>query len=488
MTHSKSGNHQGSIKLSYSLLVIFTCLGLVQWGLPYGSSNAVIFTLASLLSTVLIFVALLRRQFIYNRASWYLIAWAMLITVIGNSIWYINDLTGFPHYQLLANSFYMLAYLLVMLGLWLYGRYFRHDGGVLVDALMMAIAAGVLCWAVFIVPFAGVPTLNPVELLLASAYPVADILILTFVLKIVFLSRQRPASLVMLLSAVIILLLADVIHAHGVTAGWYQPGGMLDMLWFWVYGLLAAAIWHPAATERLHEQTAETAGTVIRFWFFGLSTISVPAMLLLIAGSQPRLLQAGIITSIVLFVLMLYRMAGLLHQTRQQSSELEQMVRTDPLTGAANRRFLEERLQLEIERSNRTGNTLMVAFLDLDFFKRFNDTYGHAAGDDLLIKLVKRWQRTIRKTDLLARIGGEEFVLVCPDTDPDKIWSTVERLRALVPAGQTCSAGIALYQPHHTAEDLLASADEALYQAKAQGRDRAIWASDNGAEPKLQPA
>ncbi len=488
MSHTGAGRHPGSIKLSYSLLVLFICLGLIHWWLPYGNSTAVIFTLASLLSTGLIFAALFFRQFIYNKASWFVIALAMLITVIGNTIWYTNDLSGFQQYQMFANSLYTLAYVLIVVGLWLYGRYFRDDAGVLVDALMMAIAAGVFCWAVFIVPFADMPSLQTTELLLAAAYPTADILILTFVLKIVFLSYQRPASLLMLLSAVVILLVADLIHAHSVTTGLYQPGGMLDMFWFWVYGLLAAAAWHPAASQLLHEQTSPPADSVMRFWVFGLAAISVPAMMLLIADTDTGLLQAGIVTSIVLFVLMLYRMAGLLQQTRQQSSELEQMVRTDPLTGAANRRFLNERLGLEIERSNRTGNTLMVAFLDLDFFKRFNDTYGHAAGDDLLKTVVKRWQRTIRKTDLLARIGGEEFVLVCPDTDSDKIWSTVERLRTLVPAGQTCSAGIALYQPHHTAEDLLASADQALYQAKAQGRDQAVWASINGAEPKLQPA
>lgn len=151
---------------------------------------------------------------------------------------------------------------------------------------------------------------------------------------------------------------------------------------------------------------------------------------------------------------------------------LEQVARTDDLTGLPNRRALREALDRELQRARREGHTVCVGILDLDFFKRYNDAFGHLAGDRLLADASMAWRDTLRGgTDLLARFGGEEFVVILPTT-MDAAFETLERMRARTPGGQTVSVGLASCDPDETADELLARADGALYAAKAAGRDR----------------
>lgn len=116
-----------------------------------------------------------------------------------------------------------------------------------------------------------------------------------------------------------------------------------------------------------------------------------------------------------------------------------------------------------------------MALLDLDHFKRFNDTNGHLAGDRLLQATAGAWGNRLRRTDVIARWGGEEFAVLLPDTDIECAVGVVDDLLAVVPKEITCSAGLASTQAEHTV-DLLAQADEQLYRAKAAGRARISWA------------
>jgi diguanylate cyclase (GGDEF)-like protein len=146
--------------------------------------------------------------------------------------------------------------------------------------------------------------------------------------------------------------------------------------------------------------------------------------------------------------------------------------RTDPLTGLANRRMWDERLELERERCRRSGTPLTVAVLDLDYFKRYNDTRGHPAGDELLRQVAEAWTAMVRPTDTLARLGGEEFGVLLPDADLAAAAIVMERLRTGVPFDQTVSIGLT---EHRRGEDVAATmqrADMALYAAKSAGRDQ----------------
>lgn len=149
---------------------------------------------------------------------------------------------------------------------------------------------------------------------------------------------------------------------------------------------------------------------------------------------------------------------------------LEHQSHTDALTGLPNRRAWTAFIERECAVADRTGSPLCVAMIDLDHFKSFNDAHGHRAGDELLQRAAESWAGALRSVDLLARIGGEEFVVGLPGCDPDGALGIIERLRALTPDGQTCSAGIALRRKDEPIAELLGRADDALYTAKDDGR------------------
>jgi diguanylate cyclase (GGDEF)-like protein len=114
--------------------------------------------------------------------------------------------------------------------------------------------------------------------------------------------------------------------------------------------------------------------------------------------------------------------------------------------------------------------------LDVDHFKRFNDVCGHPAGDRFLRGAAEAWRCALRASDFLSRYGGEEFVVLLPDCDTGAALEIAERVRAATPLEQTCSAGIATWTGDESQEVLIQRADDALYQAKAEGRDRSVAA------------
>ena len=127
-------------------------------------------------------------------------------------------------------------------------------------------------------------------------------------------------------------------------------------------------------------------------------------------------------------------------------------------------------------RSRRQSDPLCVAVLDLDFFKNYNDQRGHQAGDRLLKQSAAAWVEELRASDTLARYGGEEFTVALPGCTLANAIATVERMREVMPADQTVSAGVACWNGRESAEELVGRADAALYEAKRSGRDCLVTA------------
>lgn len=171
-------------------------------------------------------------------------------------------------------------------------------------------------------------------------------------------------------------------------------------------------------------------------------------------------------------------------QLRVVVERLEALALHDDMTGLPNRRHVQEWIVHERARNRRSGASLCVAILDLDHFKRVNDTLGHAVGDEVLRLFARGAKSTLRDCDVLARWGGEEFLLVLPDTSLVAGRLALERLRAHMakastwhelPAGQvTFSAGLTLMEAEHTLDESVQRADNALYEAKRAGRDRVV--------------
>ena len=161
---------------------------------------------------------------------------------------------------------------------------------------------------------------------------------------------------------------------------------------------------------------------------------------------------------------------------------LAEQATTDGLTGLPNRRAWEERLHRDLVLSHRMKFPLTLALLDMDRFKHFNDTRGHAAGDHLLRDFAQRAATTLREGDTIARWGGEEFAILLPDCPSESFAESIlDRIREAVPDGQSCSIGYATWNGLETAEQLTKRADRALYRAKAMGRDRAVAAEPTAA-------
>ena len=170
----------------------------------------------------------------------------------------------------------------------------------------------------------------------------------------------------------------------------------------------------------------------------------------------------------------------------QALEQIRQLATHDDLTGLLNRRAMLDRMQLEQRRSLRSGSPLLIAQLDIDHFKAVNDTHGHAAGDLVLQSFADTVRRNVRDTDVLARWGGEEFVLLLCDTPASDAVTLMERLRQAVQAMQvpvaqggqpitvTVSIGLARHTPADPLAGTLERADQALYAAKAGGRNRVV--------------
>jgi len=167
---------------------------------------------------------------------------------------------------------------------------------------------------------------------------------------------------------------------------------------------------------------------------------------------------------------------------REANKRIEELAELDDLTGSFNRRCIMRFLDEEIARAHRTNLPCSIALIDLDWFKRINDTYGHPTGDEVLKTFAITVFANIRGVDRLGRYGGEEFLLVLPDTPHDAAARLLERLRTIIadldwsafsPGMRvTVSAGIASLNPTETPDSFLARTDGALYKAKAQGRNR----------------
>jgi diguanylate cyclase (GGDEF)-like protein len=171
-------------------------------------------------------------------------------------------------------------------------------------------------------------------------------------------------------------------------------------------------------------------------------------------------------------------------ELKAANKRIEELAELDELTGSFNRRCIMRMLGDEIARARRLKTPCAIALIDLDWFKRVNDHYGHPTGDEVLRTFAITVFANIRHIDRFGRYGGEEFLLVLPDTPDDEAVRTLDRLRAIVadldwsafsPGMQvTISAGVATLKPDETPDAFLARADSALYIAKARGRNRIV--------------
>ncbi len=174
------------------------------------------------------------------------------------------------------------------------------------------------------------------------------------------------------------------------------------------------------------------------------------------------------------------------------NAQLKVLASSDALTGLYNRGALNRKLDEEVGRAKRYQLPFSILLLDVDYFKRFNDSFGHPAGDEVLRQVARLLQLATRSTDFVARYGGEEFAILLPQTSEPSAMIVAERIREAIAKADwphrpiTVSIGVATLSPHLSSGSLVQLADDALYQAKTAGRNRVSHINRFAAEPASQ--
>jgi len=357
----------------------------------------------------------------------------------------------------------------------------ERNWAAMVDATTIATGFGLLTWVFIVGPAVGQPHVDASSQLWGVLFPAGDILLIAMMVRLLLGGGARNQSFRLLTASLLVFLVGDIAWAVISQIAW-DPGPtalrVLSTNFFLAYLLMGAAALHPSVREVGQRETTPER-RLSRPLLTALTAASLIAPgLLAMELMQGRLVDgyAIAIGSVALFLLVVTRMAQLLREIDTQSHQLRRLARVDELTGLPNRRSWSSDLPQAVERARRESVPLVVAMIDLDHFKKFNDDYGHPAGDRLLKGAAAAWTAELRAVDQLARYGGEEFIALFPGATGAAAVEVLDRLRAVTPAGQTFSAGAAVWDGHETSDELIDRADKALYEAKAAGRRQTVIA------------
>jgi diguanylate cyclase (GGDEF)-like protein len=362
----------------------------------------------------------------------------------------------------------------------------RATAVAMIDAAILAMAAIALSWPSMIGPNLGHPDLTGLTEVAAVGHPLLTAMMVGLIARLVISSpsARSPAAWLLLLWAG-----ADlggaVAYGYLVAAGDAFHGHPGSLAWLVSHVALAALARHPDL-PRLTESDGSLPLVGWRLWL-PLGAVLLPGASALLTGSVLLQLLAG--AGMLLVIVRLRLMSGDLAEQRRLAEELAETTRElrylalhDPLTGLANRALFAEQLDQAWAQQRRHARGLSVLALDLDGFKRVNDTYGHSAGDELLVEAARRLQRTVRDGDTVARLGGDEFTVLLPEASRAEAEVIADRIRTELAApldvqGEALaiatSIGIAEAVDRHAhPEELLREADAALYAAKAAGKGR----------------
>jgi diguanylate cyclase (GGDEF)-like protein len=413
-----------------------------------------------------------RRNRPRPRWPWLLLASAGPISVLGFGVWWAGS-------AIAALSVFMLIFPVQAAALLLIvrGTSWRKDKAGILDTVMISVGLGLACWLLVVTPLVRADR-QPLEDVIAMLFPFGDVLLLGVIIRFFTAQSTRNAAFWQICVS---LFLQTVTHMTGLVTSIFEvPAPNLGPVSSLCAFLLAGAAIHPSMaglTGRPIEGGADMS--LGRVLLVNLACMAAPALLIaqgVLQGGQVSWVAAGI-GCIVLFGLVALRMVDLVGQVQDKARQLEAVAHIDALTTLPNRRAWDVELSRRIASARRHGSPVVVAIVDLDNFKRYNDEHGHQGGDELLTGAAAAWRDQLRPEDLLARYGGEEFGAIFDQSKLADADTIIERLQAATPGGQTFSAGAAQWDGVETAEHLLGRADAALYAAKRAGRNRVYIAS-----------
>jgi diguanylate cyclase (GGDEF)-like protein len=416
------------------------------------------------------------------RAAWTLFAVGIALNALGSLVEAIvSRVFGAEPFPGVADVFYLALYPGLVAGVFIVVRSATtsRDWGAIADSATITTGIGLLAWVFVIRRAATDPTLGLLGHAVSIAYPVGDVVVLAMLVRLLVAGASRNASFRLMAGSLLLFLAGDGAWTVINYVGWEPPaliGRLLGAIFLVAYACFGVAGLHPSMRDVGEPRPTPDIRLDPRMLaLLAAASLIAPAILAYqVARGRVTDGIAIAIGSVALFLLVVARMAQLLRHVEAQAAQLRELARVDELTGLPNRRAWAAELPRAMERARRDGSLLSVALLDLDRFKRFNDEFGHPAGDRLLKGASAAWRAALRAVDELVRYGGEEFVVLLPGTGGFQAAAIIDRLRAVTPAGQTFSAGIATWDGVETSDELVSRADRSLYRAKDDGRDRTV--------------
>jgi len=457
-------------------------------------------------------------------APWRLSALGQLLFVAGDVLWVLYarvwHINPWPSW---ADVLYLAGYPVLGAGLWLLlrSRTSARRLPAFLDAAIVSTAMGVLAWVYYMQPLAQDPSLSLPERLISLAYPLMDLLLLIVLVRL--LTRgARDGSMGWLVASTIMLLGADAWFTLLSTTSGYQAGDLVDGLWLLAYVCWGVAALHPStAREPTPRHEAAVKPSRLRIALLATAGLVLPALLWFRAAHGLDTEPALAFGSLLVFSLIATRMALLVREVETkavklavqgraleaalaQKHDLEDQLRRqafyDDLTGLANRTLFGDRLQQALLRGDRSFHSVALLFIDVDDFKWVNDSHGHIAGDRVLREVGARLSSCMRKSDTVARWGGDEFAVLIEDADGrEAAVEAAERIQAVMAepfasgAGNLrlgVSVGMVL-EGAGDADALLSAADAAMYAVKRAGKSGyGLFHSgtDRGSETSVTPA
>lgn len=426
----------------------------------------------------------LRRRHAARTVGWQLICLGVLLNSTGAVVYQVcESVLHVATWPTVAEIPFLALYPFLAAGMIVILRQEHHEkgSGSALDAATVSVGLALLCWILLIRPLAEEPDVSLLGRLVTYAYPIGDFALLAILVRLL-VTGQRNAAVLSLGAGIVCFLIGDITWSMITQTGFQvtsASSAALTAVPLVGYLLCCWAGLHPsvAAVRTSPRPAGEPPTSNVLLGAWTLALLVAPTALLVeaaLGGVQDAVAIGACAACLALLVS--FRIRQFVQIMQGQSDRLRELSHSDPLTGLLNRRGLHGILPALMDESRRHGRPLSVLMIDIDFFKLFNDSYGHLMGDQLLAAASAAWSGAVRPGDRVARLGGEEFLVLLPDSQVPAVLEVDARLRLLVPLGQTYSAGIAQWRDGEQVDQLFARADAAMYLAKQRGRARTVVA------------